>query len=56
MLVRMTFQNPIRFIEIADEEGKTSKAVAAGHPIRPAREWEVNCWLEEATPASGEGE
>jgi hypothetical protein len=54
-LVKYTFRHPIQMRVAVDAEGKSLthddgklvREVEPGHPIRPAREWEQNTWLQE---------
>ena len=43
-LIRFTHTRPLRFEPVPDGFGQQ---LIAGHPTRPAREWEVDSWLEE---------
>lgn len=47
--VRVTHQHPLRFVTQTDERGREVQALAPGHPTRPARAYETDCWWEDAS-------
>lgn len=49
--VRTTYAHPERMGRFPDDAGRVALARVPGHPTRPARAYEVNCWWEDVTAA-----